>query len=330
MISKYSITSNESKLLKHLDSLAKIQQKKPSPILLHLSTTNKCDRNCIHCCFSERDKSLELPFSKLKKSIDQFVDLGIKSIELTGGGEPTQYSNINALIEYIVDEKKLPLGMNTNAMSVDRITINNWKKFDWVRVAMNIFDDKKNYVENMIEFEGGVDFIKKYTNITACYIVPKEIGTKNLFNMFCFAIDKEIPTRIAPDCIQKKPQIKKMIDRINKFIDTRPNLKNSQYLFVSDFNVFLGKRENNVCLTHMIKPFLYTDGWVYCCPSSELAIENGRTMQRKFRVCRMEDVKYYYTHKFEAFHHTCSYCKYTAQNNLLAHNIRATKGNAFC
>ena len=83
-------------------------------------------------------------------------------------------------------------------------------------------------------------------------------------------------------------------------------------------------------MMHMLKPFLYTDGWVYACPSSELAIENNRTMQKEFRICKAEDIYDYYTTKFEPKKFNCSYCKYTNQNNILYDLIQEVEDEEFC
>ena len=72
MNTRYSITSNEVKLFKHLDRLQDIQNRIIRPVLLHLSTTNKCDSDCMHCCFSERDKSLEMDYSDTINAVIAF------------------------------------------------------------------------------------------------------------------------------------------------------------------------------------------------------------------------------------------------------------------
>ena len=316
-MNKYSITSNEIKLYKHLDSLQRLQNKNPAPIQLHLSPTNNCGMKCIHCCFLERDKNQILPFEKLIEGYSQFKNLGIKSVEFTGGGEPSLYPWINEAIEYI----NLPMGMNTNALYVDKIR--QWNKLKWVRIAMNIFDSRNDKL--LEKFKKNVNHLRGQTKITACYIVPKEIELKNLNRVVKFANEEKIYTRIAPDCIQTKDQINHMIDHIKRHMDMFDG--NNEYAICSDFNVYLF--ENEICAMHLIKPFLYTDGWVYCCPSSELAIENNRTMQEKYRVCHVNDIYDYYTNEFETFYHKCSYCKYALQNNIIDKMLTKTDNNDF-
>lgn len=314
---KYSITSNEVKLFKHFDSLQSFQNGKPKPVLFHISPTNKCNMNCKHCCFSECDRTLEIPVKKLKKSIDDMKNLCVKSIEFTGGGEPTLYPHLNEMVHYIKD-KGFALGMNTNGLSIEKVDC--WERFDWVRVALNVFDLNVD----LEKFERDVKFLQKKTHITSCYIASNDVTKEKLDTIISFAKRLKIPTRIAPDCIQKKEDIKKLIDKIERYIPK------SDLIFLSDFNIFLGERDENHCWIHYLKPFLYSDGWVYACPSSELAFENGRTMQKEFRICKMEDILKFYSKNPTPKTFTCSYCKYTNQNNILNAIKRETDFNAFC
>ncbi|MBI2626186.1 MAG: radical SAM protein [Candidatus Nealsonbacteria bacterium] len=307
----YSVTSNEVKMFKHLDKMTALQQGKISPVMIHIAPTNVCNQNCVHCCFSERERTISLDLKLLKSALDQSYNLGIGAVEWTGGGEPTLYPCINEATEYVA-EKKMKLGMNTNALSIEKIKPENWSKFQWVRVALNVFDGGDE--AKIKRFEENVKYLKDKTRITACYIVSKEIGCKNIGRVVEFTNKYEILSRLAPDCIQTKEGIKDQIDEIKEELKKYGDHK---YIYLSDFNVYLFDREDNVCLMHMWKPFLYTDGYVYACPSSELAIENNRTMQPKFRVCHASEIEKYYKNNFEIFHHPCSYCKYAKQNQIL-------------
>jgi len=321
-MNKYSITSNDVKLYKHLDKLKSIQDHKPRPIMLHFSPTNKCNRKCVHCCFEHREKNISLPWDISKRAIKDFYDLGITGLEFTGGGEPTFYENVNDAIDYC-SELGLSVGMNTNALSIDKV--DDWSKLSWVRVALNIIDD--DGVDDILpKFMDAVSELKKHTSVTACYIAPKEIGDRNVGKVVELANKLEIPSRIAPDCIQTRDDIRSMIDILTEKV---AEYANNEYCFCSDFNVYLFERPHDTCMIHMIKPFLYTDGWIYACPSSELAIENGRTMNPRFRICRVEDVSEYYHNNFDVKSFDCSYCKYALQNNILRALIEETDNNDF-
>lgn len=311
-----SITSNVEKLISsHGETLEMLRQRIASPVLLHVSPTNLCNMNCIHCCFSERDKTLNLDFELLKDVVYEFSKLGIKSVEFTGGGEPTKYGQprdkdlINRAIEYVTN-LDLALGMNTNALDISSISEENWKRFSWVRVALNIFDSGDE--RRIRTFKKNVEQLKSKTRITACYIVPQEIGLKNLRRVIEYADSAGLATRIAPDCIQDRGNIAALTREIKGFIQQ----VGSENALLSDFNIYLFDREEDICMMHFLKPFLYTDGFVYTCPSSELAPENERTMQERFRIGHGSEVAEIYKN-IEPRNHNCSYCKYAAQNSFL-------------
>lgn len=320
-LNPYSITSNEAKLYKHLDSLKNIQDGFPSPVLLHLSLTNKCNANCIHCCFSGRDKSLELEYDYAVNVINSFISLGIKSVELTGGGEPTMYKKINDIL-YFLKISNIKIGMNTNAYNIDNIE--DIRLFEWIRVAMNVYDNDDDKMK--IRFLNNVCKLKEKTKVTACYIVPQEIGVKNLKSVINAANQLQIVTRIAPDCIQSGEKIIKTIDDIKSVLN---EYDDNKYCFCSDFNIYLGNRPDNICYMHYIKPFLYTDGNVYACPSSELDYSNGRDMNKKFIICNGKDVLEYYRTRLAPKRFDCGYCKYAMQNNIINSIMMETENNEF-
>jgi len=322
-MNKLSITSNEAKLYKHLDRLQLLQKGISSPVLLVVSPTNLCTMRCQSCCCDDRNKNLELDFEFLKESLRQFKKLGVISIELAGGGNPTLYSHINELIDFVHDELELDLGMNTNAISLRQVR-EKYHKFKWIRVGLNFMDEERFRQPRFIELlEKELSFMKEKTCVTACYIVPQKDKTKYLADVITFADKNKIYSRIAPDCIQSKDNIEKLIEEIKPFV------KNSENCFVSDFNVYLEERTDNFCAMHFLKPILYTDGNVYVCPSAELAEENTKDVSDKFKICKGDEAYKYYTEHFETFTHTCSYCKYAKQNEIMHSVLEETDFNNF-
>lgn len=305
-MNKYSITSNEAKLFKHLDHLKKIQNKHAAPVMVVVSPTNRCNLHCVHCCFNDRNKQIELNFDFLKESLLQFKKVGIKSVELAGGGEPTLYPQLEELIEYVTGELNLKMGMNTNSISLNARNLN---KLEWVRLSLNFFDNS-NLNWNKIE-EKILHIKEQGVTLSACYIIPQIKYQHNIEKVIEFSERNKIPTRIAPDCCQEKTKISELIDQSKNIVG------NSEYCFISDFNLYLQKRPDNFCLMPYIKPLLYTDGNVYACPSFELSIENKRDVEKKFKICSGDAVYEYYSNNFEIFNFQCEYCKYARQNEIL-------------
>jgi len=311
----FSHTSNTVKLYKHLDRLVKLQSGVVSPIMVHLSPTHKCQMHCAHCCFKNRhDKTLEMPLEVMIEGINQFYVLGTRAVEITGGGEPTLYSHINETITFL-NSLGMHMGINTNALESQRVE--HWECFDWVRVAFNALD----FYDNI-----NIDPIRKSgAYISGCYIWNDLTTLETFKKIVAFASEHKIVCRIAPDCIKSLKEIDQAVESVREIVKEFGN----EYVFLSDFNIDT-YRHNNNCYLHLIKPFFYTDGFVYPCPSMELAHEHDYQVNHEYRVCRYDDVlNFYRNDALNIPERTCSYCKYAKQQIVLEEVLTETTFNEF-
>lgn len=94
-----------------------------APLHVQLIPTNKCNQNCDGCAYRMEgypsnamfDTCDEIPWSKLVEVIDDCEDMGVRAIELTGGGEPTLHPQFLELCQRIVDAG-IDLGVVTNGV----------------------------------------------------------------------------------------------------------------------------------------------------------------------------------------------------------------------
>lgn len=312
----HSHSSNTVKLFKHLNRLQLIQEGTVIPIMIHAMPTHRCQMNCVYCCFKNREnKQLDISFEQLNIGVTQFRFLGTKAIELTGGGDPTLYPRINDVFSMLKD-LDYHIGVNTNA--VDSQLIKYWDYCDWVRISMNTLDTDRRLNIDPIKDSGAY--------ISACYIWHKDSTAETFKRVSDFCKREKIVCRIAPDCIVSLRTIDSEVLALRNLLEQHDN----PYLFLSDFNIST-TRHNLKCYIHMIKPALYTDGYIYPCPSSELACENGSKMQHSLAVCRYDEVYDFYTsgRAFEIKDIACSYCKYEKQNLVLEEVLTPTEFNDF-
>jgi len=315
MSSKYSVTSNTVKLLKHLNTLKNLQNNVIIPIMVHIMPTHRCQLNCSHCCFKNRKNLImDMDFDMLTMGLDQFYLLGTKSIELTGGGEPVLYPYIYDFLKYALE--KFNVGVISNGLAIKRI-----EKFlpdlSWLRLSLNTLD-----------YEFSLDPVMKIIKkskvpVSMCYIWNKH-SNKHIKEVADFAKRHKSICRVGPDCIQPIDGIKKQMAEISATI------QDYEYLFLSDFNVTLNRRNEN-CYIHMIKPAFYTDGYIYPCPSAELAVENNKQINKDFRLCHAFDIYNFYTNKKfrKKLEYSCSYCKYSKQQDILEDLLTETNFNEF-
>ena len=305
----HTYTSNVAKLLKHIDNLKQMQEGKPSPIMVHIIPTHKCKLNCVHCCFKNRvNKKADMTFEMFEQGIMAWKKLGVKAVEFTGGGDPTEWPHLTKAV-LLLKKQGFKIGLITNGLGFDKFQ--HLSLLDWCRISLNTLDYRAN-IPN-------IELAKRQTHVSFCYIWNKT-SEKNIDKVIRFAEEHKIVCRVAPDCVQKSVKIDAELAYIKSRIV-------SDWVFVSDFNIKT-KRKNDNCYIHLIKPCMYLDGYVYACPSTELALENNKKVNNKYRICKIEDISKYYKN-LEVKHFDCSYCKYVAQNELIEELLRKTEFNEF-
>ncbi len=141
------------KLLQHTDVLYNIQNKSSiRPITIQIAPIEACDSDCPFCSVADRPISSKMSFSEIVNVLTQFKNLGAKSVEITGGGNPMLYRDtyegkkvdINDIILYA---KKLgfDVGMITNTHNPAKIlTQESIEDLSWIRISLIKLDESKN------------------------------------------------------------------------------------------------------------------------------------------------------------------------------------------
>lgn len=141
------------KLLQHTDVLYDLQiNKKITPITIQLAPLEACDSDCPFCSVAKRPLKSRIPFEKIRKILKDFKELGAKSVEITGGGNPLLYRDrwngkkitINEVIEY-AHELGYDIGIITNTHNFSKLLRQDvYDKIKWLRVSLIKLDEGKN------------------------------------------------------------------------------------------------------------------------------------------------------------------------------------------
>jgi len=300
-------TSRSNKLLEDLFRLQQAKNGEWYPINIQLSPTNKCNLNCSFCSVANR-KDLELTLDECKGLIDKFVNLHAKSIEITGGGDPTCYPYINELIEYC-HNKGLSIGLITNGIKLkDTIKQENLDKLMWLRVSLNFIDQINRKVE-IPNIKGTLGF---------SYVWNDSSTEEKINQIYHYFKDNNVKyIRVVPDCLDFRKQsellnqVKKTIfNHIEKIVDNEEFI-NKIFLQTKSYEVYPH------CYIGRLKPYIYTDGYVYQC--SAVALYN-RDFEKDWRICHWTEIDDVFPDKFKEFDTSIceeGKCFYYDQNKLL-------------
>ena len=129
--------NNSIKLFKHLDKLSEWEKTGDTyPIMASIDLTNACNNFC-PLCMGVRPDNNSIPYEKVKDIIMQLKDVGIKSIGLGGGGDPSVHPKINDIIRFIKSEG-LEVGMYSNCyMLSNKLMETMMDSLTYLRVSLD-------------------------------------------------------------------------------------------------------------------------------------------------------------------------------------------------
>lgn len=117
-----------------------------SPIQCQMDLFGGCNQSCKYCFYRMpwKDKAINRLFDQskwlkldvIRDFIDQFIEIGGKAIEITGGGESALHPDIVNVFDYIRD-KGLELAFVTNGTILKQETIDSFAFASWVRISLD-------------------------------------------------------------------------------------------------------------------------------------------------------------------------------------------------
>lgn len=130
---------SELKIARHF-----YDQGREGPVMVDIHPTLACQNRCYYCISANehvtgiahdnfsRAKKLEWP--ALKRALEDMQDMGVRSIQLTGGGEPTTYPQFTDLLAGTIGMR---VGLITNGILVGEYAKEIAGMCNWVRVSLD-------------------------------------------------------------------------------------------------------------------------------------------------------------------------------------------------
>lgn len=184
-----------------LDQLRRGEKILPAQVMLNI--TNVCNHHCTQC-YTEKvyfDRGRDaLATERVLDLLDEFRDLGIRSIHVTGGGEPTIHPGFHAILERMV-KNGLRLGLVTNGSGIREEDVPLFACGDWVRFSMDAgseavhraYHGSKDFrkilsvIQSMVgAWPGlvvGYSFVltqENYADVVNAARLAKEVGCRNI------------------------------------------------------------------------------------------------------------------------------------------------------
>lgn len=311
-------TSTGKKYLRQLEMIDGIRTGIPRPVSLQVSPTNKCQLRCVFCSVDERDLSLEWKLEDLIAMINKFTALGIKTVEFSGGGDPTAYRYLPEIVRHC-KQLGLKLGMITNGVALDRVPRETLEAFSWIRISMVTLDYHESvkipqpWPENttfgMSYVVGQID----YAGTTRKFTKSDYEGLKKVAD-YARRYNAAY-VRVVPECLTGSEWEMARIHK--KWIPIVEEI--GPPLF---FQTHKWQKQAEHCWMDMIKPWAHSDGYIYPCNSVSLNTEARRDFDPKWRLCHWTEIENYYaargSESLPFAKEICDQCSFTENNKIIA------------
>ena len=144
------------KFLQFKDHLKGLEQGRiVAPVHIRVKPTNHCNHNCWYCAYRTDDLALgnemvekdSIPAARMLALAHEFVEMGVKAVTFSGGGEPLLYKPLPEVIEVLaaggIRIAALTNGSNLKGRVADAFA----KHGTWVRISLDAWDDQ-SYIKS--------------------------------------------------------------------------------------------------------------------------------------------------------------------------------------
>lgn len=303
------------KLLQHTDRLHDIQKHRVfRPITLQLAPTEACDSDCPFCSVGNRPKG-KIPFSDVVSGVNQFAELGCKSVEITGGGNPLIYRDGDKTINDVINVchvNGLKIGVITNTEVISRhMSKESVDKCSWIRVSLAKLDE--GFGPDDYDLSAVTD-----GKLGLSYIVHTQTTPKT-FEMMKAIVEKYPAVkfvRVAADCLTHESVTFK-----DKWGDLISSLGDKFFIkeINDNYHAFQGG-----CWVGMLRPY-WTSTGIYICTSHVLM---KRTYLPEYKLCDWDGITEAWEsmnarfkagkNPYEIDVSSCGNCYYKNNNQLLS------------
>lgn len=288
-----------------------IEHQRGTPISLQIAPTSKCNLNCSFCSNTNRSDHEDLDLSLLSTCLSELALMGTKTVEFTGGGDPTMYPVINELISRCRDYR-FQMGMITNGIALKKnIKQENLNRLHWIRISMNCLD----YVDDIDipDIDGTLGF---------SYVMNDKTNVKILGKLHEYVRRYNVEyVRIVPNCQASDEEQAENNVRLSALVQEW----GPPYFYQTKT---FHKPEK--CFWGYMKPFLLHDGYVYPCSSIVLNESADRSFHEKYRWVKIEDLPNVYKSKMKSYPtKNCNHCVFSKQNNMVQELMEPCKMENF-
>lgn len=336
----------------HLEDLLQIRkggQPYPKHVLLVIS--DFCNQNCSFCAYRmpeynnsqlfavvneygsvERNPRRMIPWEKLREIVDDCAAMGVKAIQLTGGGEPTVHRDFDKLCGYIL-EKNIHLGIVSNGLLLTPEKAAMAAQGTWLRVSVDagtaqtyagirrVSEQQFWTVEQNIRFLAalpgrratlGVGFVVTPDNFHELFEACRTFKSWGVDNVRVSTFFQDQGVKVYDEIFTK----------IQEQLSLLPSLESDGFMIFNNFNqrysdLAQGAPEYERCGYMNFSTYIGADQNVYTCCINAYNQRGliGSIRDRRLQELWRQESKQNFFRQFDA--RGCSLCMFNEKNRII-------------
>lgn len=281
------------KVFHHIEALNSIRSGIiRAPFYIRIKPTNICNHHCSYCTYgsgdteektNNRDKidhKDSIPWEKMQEILGDMVDMGIKAVTFSGGGEPLTYPHIVECAK-ICEKNGIDLSLITNGQLLSGARAEAFYNAKWIRVSFDSpiareytslrglrekdFDEVVSNIGNFAKNKSdsctlGINFVISNANCEHVYeaaLFLKKLGVDNVKFAAVIENEKGYHNKI------KKNVIRQIHDAIDDLEDDTFQIFNNYENDCEDKN--FKSQPFSTCYTCRLVTVIAADKKVYLC-----------------------------------------------------------------
>lgn len=283
-----------------LDSLPAGVAEIRAPIHIRVKPTNVCNHNCYYCAYRQEDLQLGqdmnirdfIPGKKMLEIMDDIIDMGVKAVTFSGGGDPFCYPYFQQTVEKLVDTPVKFASLTNGSRLYGEIAELFSHYGTWLRVSIDGWDDA-----SYSQYRGIA--VGEFTKVLAHMEAFKRLGGKCLLGVSLVVDEKNAPhiydlvqrfKNVGVDSVKVSPCIVSNDGAVNNryhqplFATVKPqiqkakeNLESESFLVYDAYHELDEKfsKHYSWCPYLQILPVIGADLNVYSCQDKAYNLESG-------------------------------------------------------
>jgi len=278
------------------------------PLHLQFYPTHNCNANCPWCSCKGDDRKTVMPISEITDLLEFFQKRGLKTISITGGGEPTTHPHFEEILKRCF-RLRIQVGMVSNGILLSQKKFNSdlLNRITWSRLS--IFNPEGDYDTSIpVNFAEHLDAV----DVGISFVVSKNAKIE-LAEKIC-EITKETSnithTRFVTDILDSSTE-----NRFKQFKEALQGI--SEKVIWQNRAVYT--RGSKFCRMPFVKPVIDAHGNIFPCCGTQYAIKGKeRTNPDELNLGNWRNFD-----ELKIFSGSiCDKCYYDVQNSALSNLVK--------